>query len=83
MGCDLCGRDIELVSVLIEGTNLKVCSSCSKFGLTVESKTKIVKPSIIVRNQVESVVVKDFPRLIKQAREKLNLEHWIKKKTGY
>src|SRR3989344_5094459 len=39
--CELCGKQDSLVSAAVEGVDLKVCSSCAKFG-TVRRQGSVV-----------------------------------------
>jgi putative transcription factor len=77
----MCGKkDIEVVA-LVEGTELKVCSDCSKYGKTIRKVRPIeqIKPSIktqkpiIEEPEVIEKIVEGYGQLIKNAREKLNL----------
>ena len=74
--CDICGEERELLNAIVEGSLLNVCESCSKFGnvIVVSHPKKEEKP--IKRSSVEviNVIKPDFPTLIKEAREKLNLK---------
>lgn len=79
MICDTCGKDTKLFLTSIEGSNLNVCESCSRYGKKIrpvyEKKTvqdtqeiieDIQKPLLI------EMIVPDFSKIIKQTREKLN-----------
>ena len=78
--CDLCGKEKDLVIALIENTELNVCKNCSKFG-KVKRKTNIFTPiqkSKKIEEELEEEIteriVKGYGKLIKDAREKLNLK---------
>lgn len=76
MQCELCGKDANLVTALVEGTRLKVCATCGRFGKILqrapspaETRQKIVRaaPEPVER------VVDDYAQRIKAAREKRGL----------
>ena len=59
--CDLCGKKTELISALVEGTMLSVCSTCSKFGNVVQlNKEKINKPRVIEIDKYLDDISSDF-----------------------
>ena len=75
--CEICGKRRNLVEAVIEGTMLSVCSECAKFGKTVliqkrEPERKIPRKIHIEENP--EIIIPEFPILIKEAREKLNLK---------
>ena len=73
--CDLCGKKTELISALVEGTMLSVCTNCSKFGNVVQlNKSNINKPKVIEIDRYLDDITDDFAEKIKTAREKLNLK---------
>lgn len=84
--CDLCGREIEdYYEVVIEGSMLKVCISCSKFGNVVnvrkiekEEKKEKFKLSEQLRKNVKELsiesIVNDYNLRIKKAREEKGLK---------
>ena len=79
-GCELCGREEILSLSLVEGVELKVCKKCSSFGKAikkpvyfakkVEAKPQSQEPQI---ETIESIRP-DFPKLIRDKREKLGLK---------
>ncbi|MGV8086297.1 MAG: helix-turn-helix domain-containing protein [Candidatus Woesearchaeota archaeon] len=75
--CELCGRNPSINNCEIEGTMMKVCAECSKFGkIKGKSNVKIVfqenkKPQ---SNEPEYVFVANYGSLVKNAREKMNLK---------
>ena len=74
--CEICGEDRELIKALIEGSLLNVCENCAKFGNAVvikklEYEQKLVKK---LTNEVINIINQDYPKLIKNAREKLGLK---------
>lgn len=83
--CDLCGNKPSLYKALIEGTELNVCTECSKFGKileTVQSKQSELKKEKKrkgggkkkIEKETLQLIVPDYAHLIKNAREKLNLK---------
>ncbi len=90
MQCDLCGKEEYLVKTMIEGTELKVCKACSRFGRVIRAPQVphhlIQKP---IQKQVQQVptvevmelVKDDYAELIKKKREQLHLtqEEFAKK----
>ena len=77
MNCDLCGNESELLKAFIEGTELTVCQKCSRHGRIVgkaynkpQQKAQELKS---VTGPVHAVNP-NFAKLIKNAREKLNLK---------
>lgn len=70
--CDVCGKNTELVSAIIEGVKMHVCNGCSNLGKKLEP----IRPCIIVKSAKEEIldtIVEDFPAKIRSAREKLQL----------
>ena len=79
MQCEMCGRECEPVNAIVEGTMLKVCSRCSKFGNVIEVRKPEMKEEIsrkVSISRVENVesVVDGYPSIIRKAREKRNLK---------
>ncbi len=82
MGCDLCGKDVQLFETIVEGTKLTVCSGCSNFGNIVkkvgaseeeEYRRKIVSVSDGERKIIEGVV-ENYSTLVKKAREQKGMK---------
>lgn len=74
--CEICGEERELVKAIVEGSLLDVCEECSKFGNTIVVK-KIQKEEKAVKKQtvdIINIISPDYPRLIKESREKLGLK---------
>jgi len=72
MQCELCGKKEAEFSALIEGVELKVCSSCAKHGQVLK------KPAYAENRKVrvelpEFVIVENFAEIIKKKRESMNL----------
>lgn len=79
----MCGKDTNLVIALIEGTELKVCEGCAKFGKIIrriqpeptKKERKIIeKTKSDEKEEIIEVIVEDYNKKIKQAREKLSLD---------
>lgn len=82
MNCDICGRDALLYTVLVEGSELKVCEKCSAAGRIIKrpeivipkkpNKTESVRAAQAVKEIVETIV-EDYGARIRQARDKTGL----------
>ncbi len=79
MNCDLCGKETELFRALVEGTELTVCSGCSKYG-KITGKVKAPPPEQKTQEKKKAeaeepidAVVGNFGELIKKKREDLGL----------
>jgi putative transcription factor len=75
--CELCGRNPSINNCEIEGTMMKVCAECSKFG-SIKGKSN-VRVMVAEAKKVapvgpEYVFVTNYGSLVKNAREKLNLK---------
>jgi putative transcription factor len=80
--CEMCGKKDVSVAALVEGTELKVCNDCSKYGKVlrkiqqvynqqnIKSKTEIKKQE---EPEVIEVIIEGYGNLVKTAREKLGL----------
>jgi len=77
MNCEMCGKSGELNLALVEGVKMHLCTSCSKFGksLNQHKQTKYT-PTIASIKPLESneEVVQNFAQILKQEREKRNFE---------
>jgi len=79
MPCDMCGKgvgDSDLFFTKVEGTMLRLCKGCCKYGKVL----KKVRPQVIPReqpkfavvkseDQIEEMIVEDYANKIKFARE--------------
>jgi len=76
--CDMCGKETSLIRASIEGTELNVCSNCSKHGQVLgKVRTPVVlktKRVFIKPEQPEENIVSNFPDLLRNARNKQNLK---------
>ena len=75
--CDLCGKGGQLLDVIIEGTQMRACGQCARFGTPVKVAARLAaakKAVIKVRSiEPEIVVVSDFASRVRQLREKHGL----------
>jgi putative transcription factor len=79
--CEMCGKKDVSVIALVEGTELKVCNDCSKYGKIIRKVQyqqppiqKTIKPQHQLKEEEKiEVIVEGFGNIIRQAREKLNL----------
>ncbi len=79
--CDMCGSDRSLTPVLIEGTTLQVCQTCSRFGKVLPQQKHPTTTSTAIQQarqhadaEMNKTLVDDFAHLIKQAREQRGLQ---------
>lgn len=74
--CGICGEVEATRRVLVEGAVLNVCVNCAKFGEEVrtqqETKKKLMAGAEEER-EVEHDIVPDFGRLVRIARERMEL----------
>ncbi len=77
----MCGKETNLFKTVVEGTELRVCKDCSKFGRVVEKiaepvKGKKKKHIEEEREEPEIVeaIVPDYASKVKNARESLGLK---------
>ncbi len=80
INCDLCGKtENSLFRSVIEGVELNVCSTCSKFGKVIGQvrkpiiKIKESRPKKIEQEEKTEVIVKNYPEIIKRKRESMGL----------
>jgi len=76
MNCEMCGKETELFTAVIEGTQLHVCAGCGKFGkiLRKAQAPAVTKQAPIRREPVQvEQMVSDYAQRIKEAREKRGL----------
>jgi len=75
--CEMCGRKPSIYTCEVEGTMMKVCEDCARFGgVKGKSNVRIVvqeakKP---VSNEPEYIFVQGYGSIVKNAREKLDLK---------
>jgi len=80
MQCEMCGKDANLVVAIVENVKMKVCRECGRFGnvlkQVVEPVAEKKKEKRLERKEEETVeiIVPDFPKKIRKAREKSGLD---------
>ena len=81
MPCDICGSEEKLYHVVIEGTELQVCKSCSRFGKILKpvkeerkEEKKAEKIEEVHEKEVVEMIVSDFSSKIRKKREQLGLK---------
>jgi len=84
MLCELCGKSGELYKTEIEGSQLNVCGSCSKYGIVI-SKVQNASPvqhkkeaKLTMENEKDEkeivyFIVDNYASMIKRKREELGL----------
>lgn len=77
----MCGSNQPLLPTRIEGSELKVCESCAKYGKQLQNSAQHRIPVSSHLDAPEQTIRTDFSRSIKQTREslKLNQEDFAKK----
>jgi putative transcription factor len=76
MICELCGSKPAMYDSEIEGSMMKVCEDCSKFGKSTRSK----KINIVVKEKKQEIqepvfaFIVGYGAMVKRAREKLGLK---------
>lgn len=75
MNCELCGHKPAVYDIEIEGTTMKVCVDCSRFGSNKKkSNVKIViKEKRVEEKEPVYLFVQGYGSIVKKAREKLGL----------
>lgn len=77
--CEMCGGDLELVDAIVEGTMLKLCKRCAKFGRVITIEKPIIKEEKIFESnrpieEPQEVIISNYSEIIKKARELKNLK---------
>jgi len=80
--CEMCGSSVErLVTAKIEGTQMRVCPNCARYGEQFEEPSQRInnftssRPKrVFVDPDANKVIVKNFSSLIKSSRERMNLK---------
>jgi putative transcription factor len=77
----MCGRESELYKAIIEGTEMHVCSKCSRYGKVIK---KIVAPMVEKKLKTKQVTKTDkeivqmldpnYAQIIKSKREQLGMK---------
>ena len=77
MPCEMCGKERELVTAIVEGSILKVCGECSIHGNIIEVKKpktqEIREKKVIETDETEEAIKDDFSEIIKEERGKRGL----------
>lgn len=79
--CEMCGRDEQLFKAIVEGSKINVCKSCSKFGKVIQVIKEIKRKDIAKESdttekkepEITYIIIKEYPTLIKNKRESLNM----------
>ena len=76
VNCELCGNSGNLVKAIIEGSLLNVCENCAKFGkaIVIKQISLPTKPIKQKTTEIINIINPDYPKLIKESREKLSLK---------
>jgi putative transcription factor len=78
--CEMCGSANATVKAKVEGSELKLCMNCAKYGKVISRvfteshgtpKSQYKKPELPEKLEI---VNEDFSEIIKKAREKLGLK---------
>ncbi len=81
--CEMCGRSTQLIKADVEGVELTVCGTCSRYGkVKKETLSSVVRRSFVKKSKNEELkVVGNFSSLIRKSRERsgLNQEDFAKK----
>ena len=75
--CEMCGSESSLFHSLVEGVELKVCKNCASFGKKINKPIKTAIKKIFSKKPEREIIqsiVEDFPKLIRQKREKMGLK---------
>lgn len=79
--CDMCGKETTLQLVEIEGTDLNVCSDCSKYGKVKQrprpqNRQRSLAAARSARSEKEiiQIVKSNFSELVRKKREEMGLK---------
>lgn len=75
MLCELCGKTMAVIEAIIEGTSMKVCVSCKKFGRVVgrvKEPLQVLQKKTVSQDIPVEFIVSDYGVRIKTTRERLN-----------
>ncbi len=76
MKCEICGSNEAIFLIKVEGTILKVCSSCARYGKIIGKIGEVKEENITEEKEIvekEYEIVEDYAERIRKAREKLGL----------
>lgn len=75
--CDMCGKEGSLLVAMIEGVQLSVCNACARHGKILKKEKpkpkKFAKARPKEEKEVVQLIVKDYDKRIRKAREKLGM----------
>ena len=76
--CELCGKRGKLVDTIIEGSLVSVCDNCTHFGKTIVLQKRLVTEGPKIPRKIKLVeekefITKEYPQMIKRAREERKL----------
>lgn len=73
MHCELCGKDTGLFTAIVEGTQLRVCAGCGRFGKVLSrAQPPAARKSAPVKQEPVMIeqIVGDYAQRIRTARER-------------
>jgi putative transcription factor len=82
MQCDMCGSNVDFLKPsMIEGVEMKVCATCSKYGTPIKKKASAPQKTYVKKvrrfnvKELESKesIVENYDELIRKARQKAQL----------
>jgi len=65
----MCGKDTQVYTTVVEGSELNVCENCGKYGKAVRKPIVRSRAPIQVKPEVIEMVVSEYAQLIRKARE--------------
>ena len=81
MQCEMCGKDSNLLLTKVEGTILKLCGRCARYGevmkRVVQEQIKVPESNLqFVKKgeENEEMIVENYAEIIKAAREKKGIK---------
>jgi len=77
--CEMCGKEDEIVTALVEGVQLNVCQNCSSFGKIIKKPISVkkmpdVKKIPLQEREIIQSIREEYSSLIKGKREKMGLK---------
>ena len=73
MRCELCGKETELFTAVVEGSQMQVCSQCGTHGKVLQRVKPPIKRAIVKQEAPTERIVSDYAELIRTARENQGL----------
>lgn len=78
MNCEICGREIRAPGyrVFVEGSELRVCASCKKYGGSIQSAGNVVRRVVLKKKKPQTKIefkdelIENFNQIIRIEREK-------------